>query len=50
MALGEKLAGVIAASLPGAVDYVVDAVRTGRFDEASDEANDELLAALGWAH
>jgi hypothetical protein len=47
MPLGEKLATEIAASLPGAVDYVVEAVRSGRFDEASDEANDKLLAALG---
>lgn len=46
--LGEKLAYEIAASLPGAVGHVVDAVRTGRFDEASSDANDKLLAALGW--
>ena len=45
--LGEKLAMEIATSLPAAVAYVADAVRNGRFDEASDEANDKLLAALG---
>jgi hypothetical protein len=44
---GKKLAMEIAASLPGAVGYVVDGVRSGRFDEASDDANDKLLAALG---
>jgi hypothetical protein len=47
--LGEKLAHEIATSLPGAVGYVVGTVRDGRFDEASDEASDRFLAALGRA-
>lgn len=46
--LGEKLALEIAAKLPGAAGYVVEKVRNGRFDEATDDANDKLLAALGF--
>ena len=46
--LGEKLALEIAAKVPSAAGYVVEEVRNGRFDEATNDANEKLLAALGY--
>jgi hypothetical protein len=45
--VGERLANAVRDNLPSAVEYAAQEVRHGSFDEASDEANQATLHALG---
>jgi hypothetical protein len=45
--VGERLASAVRDNLPSAVDYAAEAIRHWRFDEASPEANQATLHALG---
>jgi hypothetical protein len=45
--VGERLAHAVKDNLPSAVNYAAEAIRHGRFDAASHEANEATLRALG---
>jgi len=45
--VGDRLANAVRDGLPSSMTYVTEQIRHGRFDEASPEANDAVLRALG---